>query len=475
MSTSNDPKAIRAHGDKLKALRRVEQKANTRGLVTVVGAIWGAWYALLGLPNEEACHGEAAKLREAARRVRDSRLSDGKERAALLDEAAELLDPQVTESPVPVLAIGEWIQLRIKEDPPIYGSAVVRAIVESSWIRIPIALATGDDEREALHVIRWSPRDGWEWTLARWWGDCEEQVTEEEALRAMCAHWVVVAGPGAKVLGCEPATSIVWFPGTSHGPCASPCEHRACVAKRAHAESACSLCGKPIGYDEPFRAAGPRGAPEHTECSASKGGLVMERPLITRATSATNTSPAAALVPIVPEARAAGFHVLANKLDRICTGLQRGEVSPPGAIMSLRGLVKESEVVGDAMRTRRIITRRAWSAVLVATVRSYTGPAARLAPAIERAAQEGLDGTCDELELVARRLAASGTLDAAIDALTLVETELQRQIGATADSRGDAGRRLFMAAHAIIVAAIATLRPPPESGFSPLGLGLEVP
>ena len=41
-------------------------------------------------------------------------------------------------------------------------------------------------------------------------------------------------------------------PGTEHGPCADPCEHRDCAATRADASGICIYCRTPIGYDRPF-------------------------------------------------------------------------------------------------------------------------------------------------------------------------------------------------------------------------------
>jgi hypothetical protein len=41
-------------------------------------------------------------------------------------------------------------------------------------------------------------------------------------------------------------------PGTHAGPCLGVCEHTDCAATRRDAESPCSICGKPIGYDRRF-------------------------------------------------------------------------------------------------------------------------------------------------------------------------------------------------------------------------------
>lgn len=41
-------------------------------------------------------------------------------------------------------------------------------------------------------------------------------------------------------------------PGTTYGPCDEPCQHTDCAQTRQQAESACTLCGQPIGYETLF-------------------------------------------------------------------------------------------------------------------------------------------------------------------------------------------------------------------------------
>jgi hypothetical protein len=48
------------------------------------------------------------------------------------------------------------------------------------------------------------------------------------------------------------AAAFISQPGTKHGPCNEPCEHRDCAASRATAEAVCRFCEKPIGYDARF-------------------------------------------------------------------------------------------------------------------------------------------------------------------------------------------------------------------------------
>lgn len=41
-------------------------------------------------------------------------------------------------------------------------------------------------------------------------------------------------------------------PGTKYGPCQNRCQHIDCVATRRMAESNCSSCAEPIGYERRF-------------------------------------------------------------------------------------------------------------------------------------------------------------------------------------------------------------------------------
>lgn len=41
---------------------------------------------------------------------------------------------------------------------------------------------------------------------------------------------------------------ILSEPGTKYGPCKEPCAHKDCAATRKEAESICSLCSQPLGY-----------------------------------------------------------------------------------------------------------------------------------------------------------------------------------------------------------------------------------
>jgi hypothetical protein len=45
------------------------------------------------------------------------------------------------------------------------------------------------------------------------------------------------------------AEGIVFPPGTRDGPCEPPCAHVDCQEMRKTAESPCSICRKPIGYE----------------------------------------------------------------------------------------------------------------------------------------------------------------------------------------------------------------------------------
>ena len=44
-------------------------------------------------------------------------------------------------------------------------------------------------------------------------------------------------------------------PGDEYGPCAEPCDHGLCATTRGRAESNCTICGKPIGYETKFYSA----------------------------------------------------------------------------------------------------------------------------------------------------------------------------------------------------------------------------
>jgi len=60
-------------------------------------------------------------------------------------------------------------------------------------------------------------------------------------------------------------------PGTEHGPCRGPCEHKDCAETRGMADALCVYCGETIGFDAPFyhvRASGKK--PEgyaHARCT----------------------------------------------------------------------------------------------------------------------------------------------------------------------------------------------------------------
>jgi len=41
-------------------------------------------------------------------------------------------------------------------------------------------------------------------------------------------------------------------PGTTAGPCSTPCEHRDCALTRKMAEVVCRHCATPIGYDRNY-------------------------------------------------------------------------------------------------------------------------------------------------------------------------------------------------------------------------------
>lgn len=55
-------------------------------------------------------------------------------------------------------------------------------------------------------------------------------------------------------------------PGSEHGPCIKPCEHRDCVASRATASATCSWCDEPIGWDTRFYAGDNPGEYVHALC-----------------------------------------------------------------------------------------------------------------------------------------------------------------------------------------------------------------
>ncbi len=54
-------------------------------------------------------------------------------------------------------------------------------------------------------------------------------------------------------------------PGTKHGPCAEPCQHKDCALTRFMAASFCVKCSKAIGYDRPFYKLDEEMA--HAECA----------------------------------------------------------------------------------------------------------------------------------------------------------------------------------------------------------------
>ncbi len=45
---------------------------------------------------------------------------------------------------------------------------------------------------------------------------------------------------------------VISTPGTDYGPCSKACSHRDCVWQRGTAARPCSLCRKPIGFEQPF-------------------------------------------------------------------------------------------------------------------------------------------------------------------------------------------------------------------------------
>lgn len=61
-------------------------------------------------------------------------------------------------------------------------------------------------------------------------------------------------------------------PGSECGPCERACTHRDCQATRMLADSACDLCGDPIGYDRAMfsnwtdRRGHEHGSPVHEGC-----------------------------------------------------------------------------------------------------------------------------------------------------------------------------------------------------------------
>ncbi|MHB8927803.1 MAG: hypothetical protein ACYC9Q_09140 [Bacillota bacterium] len=48
------------------------------------------------------------------------------------------------------------------------------------------------------------------------------------------------------------AAGVLPAPGAKYGPCKGPCGHKDCAETRRMAETMCTLCGAPIGYDRPF-------------------------------------------------------------------------------------------------------------------------------------------------------------------------------------------------------------------------------
>ncbi len=48
------------------------------------------------------------------------------------------------------------------------------------------------------------------------------------------------------------AASFISSPGTQFGPCIEPCHHTDCHALRLVAESSCTYCHEPIGYEKRY-------------------------------------------------------------------------------------------------------------------------------------------------------------------------------------------------------------------------------
>ena len=53
------------------------------------------------------------------------------------------------------------------------------------------------------------------------------------------------------------AAGTISAPGSEYGPCTDDCAHIDCAASRDTAESPCTMCGHPIGYETRFYADRP--------------------------------------------------------------------------------------------------------------------------------------------------------------------------------------------------------------------------
>lgn len=62
---------------------------------------------------------------------------------------------------------------------------------------------------------------------------------------------------------------MIRSPRPNHTPCSETCTHLDCESARATAWTTCVRCGKPIGYDRPFRRLSTGfDVLEHHDCEA---------------------------------------------------------------------------------------------------------------------------------------------------------------------------------------------------------------
>jgi hypothetical protein len=66
------------------------------------------------------------------------------------------------------------------------------------------------------------------------------------------------------------AAGFLSQPGSKYGPCQPTCEHKDCALTRMMAETLCTICDQPIGYDTDFYRAGDGTNPnrlDHALCA----------------------------------------------------------------------------------------------------------------------------------------------------------------------------------------------------------------
>ena len=66
------------------------------------------------------------------------------------------------------------------------------------------------------------------------------------------------------------ASSALNKPGTKYGPCVEPCKCKDCACSRKMAESRCTICGEPIGYERHFYNGDKPDTYDHAVCLEEK-------------------------------------------------------------------------------------------------------------------------------------------------------------------------------------------------------------